>query len=139
MHIKGVHEQIRDNPCNQCEKTFSQSGHLLHHIRTVHEGIKFPCNQTKSYIKSVHKKIRYPCNQYDYKGYNINSVNRYIQSEHEGIKYPCNQCEYQATRQSSLKSHITAVHEQIRDHQCSHCEKSSSISGTQMSSFLVIM
>ena len=45
-HKRSVHEGIK-YPCNQCEYLASRKEHLDRHKRLVHEGIKFPCGQCK--------------------------------------------------------------------------------------------
>ena len=32
-------------PCRQCDKQFTQKGHIVKHKRAVHEGVEFPCRQ----------------------------------------------------------------------------------------------
>ena len=105
--------------CPQCDKLFSHNTSVHAHIRSVHEGVKYACNQcdyqaTRQgltiHIQSVHKGFRYACNQCDYQASSQSNLTLHIQSQHLGIKYACNQCDYQTTQQSHLKSHKKRKH-----------------------------
>ena len=70
--------------CEQCDYKASQRGHLLAHIKSTHEGFKFPCEQC------------------DYKASKKENLLRHTKSTHEGLQYPCEQCEYKAAQKGSL-------------------------------------
>ena len=40
VHIKTVHEGVREHTCHICGKTLSQADHLNLHIKTLHEGVR---------------------------------------------------------------------------------------------------
>ena len=62
---------------------------LLNHIKSVHQGVKFSCNQ---------------CN---YKARQKGHLLRHRKSMHEGVKFSCDQCNYDATKKNSLLTHMT--------------------------------
>ena len=37
LHIKGVHEKIKEFNCDRCNKIFSKGHNLKVHVQTVHE------------------------------------------------------------------------------------------------------
>lgn len=61
-HIRYKHEESKPHKCDQCPKSFLFKGLLQHHIRTIHERVRYPCPHcTKSYSEphelSHHLKI----------------------------------------------------------------------------------
>ena len=107
--------------CNQCAKHFYDKSTLKKHVRTIHEGAKYPCDQCnhkatrlyslQQHIKSVHQGVRYQCDQCNHKVMRLDSLQLHIKSFHEGVKYPCDQCDDKFSRQSSLYRHIKSAHE----------------------------
>ena len=103
-----------------CNKTYSNIMGLYHHNQSVHQGVKFRCDQcdyqaTKqshltTHIQSIHEGIKYACDQCDYRASTQSSLTRHIQSVHKSVKNACNQCDYQATRQGKLRRHIEINH-----------------------------
>ena len=77
--------------CEPCRKTFSRRG-LDNHKQTVHQGVKYACDQCDSQFTQQ------------------SDLTRHIQSKHEGVKYACDQCDYQATQQNNLGRHIKIKH-----------------------------
>ena len=49
-HIKTIHEGQRDHKCDSCGKSFATSGNLKKHIKTLHEGQRFKCDFCKKYF-----------------------------------------------------------------------------------------
>ena len=80
--------------CYQCNfKALSKSSsHLQTHIRSVHEGVKYPCDQ---------------CN---HKASTSTNLHRHMKSVHDGVKYPCDQCNYKAARIDYLQKHKKSIH-----------------------------
>ena len=87
-----ISSDAKPTECPECGKEFARKFVMLTHYRSVHEGIKYPCDQC------------------DYQATDSGNLQRHIQSKHECIKYPCNQCDSKLTRRSHLKSHIKAKH-----------------------------
>merc|ERR1719342_1732498 len=71
--------------CDRCNYKTSHLHHLQNHIKSIHEGVKFPCDQCNS-------KFTDPS------------------SLRKDIKYPCDQCSYKATQMGSLRTHIRSFH-----------------------------
>ena len=64
----------------------------------------------KRHIQSVHEGIRYSCNQCDLQFTRKGSLNLHIKTIHEGLKFPCNQCDQQFTQKGSVETHIKSIH-----------------------------
>ena len=43
-HEMSVHENVKYS-CNQCKSKFTQNGELIIHKMSVHENVKYPCDQ----------------------------------------------------------------------------------------------
>ena len=61
---------------------------IFNHIKILHEGVKFGCNQCESTFDRHSDRMAH------------------IKAIHEGLKYDCNQCDYRANQQSNLTTHI---------------------------------
>ena len=106
--------------CQQCDYEATRLDNLQTHIKSKHEGIRYPCQQCdykatlasnlQKHIKSKHEGIKYPCQQCDYQATLASDLKRHIKSQHEGIRYPCEQCEYKATQAFHLQRHIMSQH-----------------------------
>ena len=106
--------------CNQCQSQFTDNNSLKRHVKSTHEGMRYPCNQCEykatqqghlnTHIQSKHDGVKYACNQCDYKATQQSHLKSHIQSKHEGVKFPCNQCEYQFSYNSDLKKHQRLKH-----------------------------
>lgn len=95
---------------------------MLRHYRSIHEGIKYPCNQCDFQaaglsniqkhicIQYKHEGVKYPCNECDFQATTKSSLQRHKQSKHDCTRHPCPQCDYEATGQESLQLHLTAKH-----------------------------
>ena len=68
------------------------------------------------HIKSKHEGVKYPCNQCDYKATGKRHLPQHVKSQHEGVKYPCNQCNYQGSYHA-LKFHIKSKHNNLENMQ----------------------
>jgi len=79
--------------CSLCSQTFTQTGSLKRHIKSIHEG------------------LRYSCSQCDYKATTKGHLKIHVQSIHEKIRYSCHYCEYKGTNKSNLKKHTETVHD----------------------------
>ena len=103
-HIKSIHEGIK-YPCKICNYKAKQQGHLTVHIKTKHkgEGKTYQCNSCGKMFKS-------------YKG-----RTQHIESIHEGKSYDCNICKYSTTRKLSLSQHIKFKHIQENSFLCELC------------------
>ena len=81
----------------QCDKLFYDSSTARKHIRSVHEGVKYACNQC------------------DYQATQQCSLKRHIQSKHDGVKYPRNQSKFQCPQSDKLFTERAAVFINISD------------------------
>ena len=65
--------------CDQCNFRATNKGNLTAHMKSKHEGIKYPCAQC------------------DYEAKWKGNLSAHIRSHHKGLKYSCEQCDYKAT------------------------------------------
>ena len=82
--------------CGEYGAGYRWKKHLLRHIRSKHEGVKYSCNQC------------------EYHATQQGHLKKHKQAIHEGVKYLCNHCEYKATQQGQLKNHKQAIHEGVK-------------------------
>ena len=135
IHIKRVHDMIKDQECDQCDYKSSTACDLRRHIKSVHDKIRdHECNQCeykcsrafhlKSHIKIVHLKIKdHECDQCDHGYSTAGGLRIHIKRAHDKIKdHECGQCDYKCLTASDLRQHIKAVHDKIRDHECGQCD-----------------
>ena len=98
--------------CDICEKTFSETRHLITHMESIHEEIKEKncdiCN--KQFYKSCDLK-RHEATHLKYK-----NDKKFLINE-------CSVCFKVFTTPSHLKDHFESLHEGIRKHKCKICEK----------------
>ena len=104
-------------------KNVSEMSNIYMYFRLYHESKHnnniYQCRlyllcSLKMHIQSVHEKIKYSCNQCDHQASSMGNLKTHVQSVHEKIKYSCNQCDHQATTNGHLKTHIQSVHENIK-------------------------
>ena len=103
-------EKIGQQSCDQCDYKTKSKKTLLKHVKSRHEGVKFPCDlwdykaHHKSYLlthlKSVHDGFRFPCDQSNYKARQNKHLIMHIKSVHKGVRFPCDQCVYKARQDS---------------------------------------
>ena len=122
-----VHRGPKKFNCNLCDKSYTQSHNLNAHIKSAHEGLKFPrqsCEKIyshsqnlKIHIKTVHEldtdtKIVPIKNIHE-----VGNTNTY---------YTCEICDKKYDKKHKLKFHISYVHEEIRvsnTYTCEICDK----------------
>ena len=115
--------------CKMCGSVFSQLGGLNQHVKSVHEGKKYDCDQCEyratqpSSIK-IHKQVKHvqaklQCPQCDYQSGWPTDFRKHKLAKHDGIRYGCDICDYIATRPECLGKHMKSQH---YNHYCSYCD-----------------
>ena len=66
------------------------------------------------HIQSVHEGVKYACNQCDQQFSTQGNLTQHIQYKHVGVKYDCNECDKQFTKQCGLTTHIKSQHEGVK-------------------------
>ena len=92
QHRKTHTDYPRHLSCDQCGYKASQKRTLSTHIKSKHEGVKFPCDQC------------------DYKASQKGNLWTHIKSQHGGIEFNCDHCDYKASQKSHLLSHVKSQH-----------------------------
>ena len=125
VQIEESSQSLKNSPMYQCPFPYCEfetkwTSYLKTHIKTIHEGKKFKCNQCDyeaskkvnllKHISTVHGVDRYPCTKCDYKATQKANLQRHIDSVHEGIRYTCELCNYTATRKDHLSRHVKQSH-----------------------------
>ena len=124
MHIKSVHDKIKDICCSDCDMKFLTNAHLQRHKSSVHDKIKnyecelcgYKCSNNSDltkHIKQVHTKLKdFECELCDYKSSLKGSLKKHIKSIHTKLKdFECKECNYVCSHNSNLSLHIKSVHE----------------------------
>ena len=100
VHIKCVHNKIKDAFCDLCGKAFGTEKEMKVHKKSVHEGIK-PIRTDKNV------KCNF-CGKVFSRGHHLK---RHIASVHEGINYKCQVCGKSFNRPYLLQQHIKIAHD----------------------------
>ena len=123
-HTNRKHLGIKeDTPCDQCDYNPRDQGNLLKHIRSKHEGLRYPCHlcelkatspqSLKIHIRSIHEGIKCQCPLCGKQFSRPQILNTHIKHSHEGRRYKCEFCEYHATRKQNLLVHFQKMHQDI--------------------------
>lgn len=123
--------------CSTCNKTFSSSGSLRHHM-LLHEGKKdFNCDQcdkrfASSLTLKAHQKLhddqilQYACKHCERSFKTYNNMNRHVRSAHfelsDGKLFGCDTCLKDFKDPSALVAH-KKIHDGIRNFKCETCSK----------------
>lgn len=125
VQIEESSQTLKNSPMYQCPFSYCEfetkwTSYLKTHIKSIHEGKRFKCNQCDyraskkgnllKHISTVHGVDRYPCTKCDYKATQKANLQRHIDSVHEGIRYTCEFCNYTATRKDHLSRHVKQSH-----------------------------
>ena len=97
--MESVHEGKKPNSCDFCDKAYYRKTDLIHHVNTVHKGIKKKSNSCDICDKTFYRKRDLI--------YHINSI-------HKGIKrqkpFKCDFCDAGYYRKLLLERHVAIIH-----------------------------
>ena len=120
------------NICDICKKSFTTKSYLKLHVKTVHNEVKehksdiydmtFQQNSgLRSHIKTIHNLTK-PCNE---RFGSMSTLENQVKTSHDKIKYlKCNSCDKNFKQEQGLKNHFRVVHENIKAYNCDSCNKS---------------
>ena len=112
LHIKSVHDKIKDNVCQECGYACSNKGTLDKHIKAVHLKLK-----------------DYVCEECGSAFFSKANLQLHKQSVHLNMRnYICEECGMAFNRKSGLKMHKEVVHRKIKKFVC-QCGYATALSG----------
>ena len=127
--------------CEKCPYVSSYKSHLKVHVKSVHENVReFKCEECsyeanqkstlKRHVNGVHEKLQpYKCNKCPYTATYKSSLNRHAAKYHAGEgQLKCEICPFSAFSVSELKMHQKTIHVKVKDFNCDLCGYSSSLS-----------
>ena len=82
-----VPSHVSSTECPKCGKVFSRKDHLVQHHRSIHEGIKYPCNQC------------------DYQATEKAKLRQHIAGKHSDTILQCELCGYQTKWRVHYNAH----------------------------------
>ena len=98
------------------------------HIKSIHEGLKYRCEQEWCDFEDVKKETvrdhrrAFKCDECENETSKPQKVRNPIKVKHSlWIQYLCNQCDYQTATMKYLKAHITTKHEPGQQ-SCNSCD-----------------
>ena len=135
LHIKTVHDKIKDYNCDSCGKLFSTRSSLKNHIRIVHEGCKdYKCErcekafgtiqELKFHVKVIHEGFKgdHKCSLCEKMFYTKTRLTKHVQIVHEGKRpFGCDLCGKRFTKKDGVSIHIDTVHKGLKKYQCKFC------------------
>ena len=130
LHIKGVHEKIRNYDCAMCGFATTLKGNLKQHLELVHRlgHRKFECRQCpfstglkgslKNHIEAVHEKKRnHVCDKCGYAASQKGNLDHHRASVHKKEvekKLKCELCPFKSRHKGHFMKHIYHVHKNTR-------------------------
>jgi len=101
-----VHDENREKNvlCTLCGMKFHLKGTLSQHMRRVHEGQTFKCDQCPKIFKST------------------SQLRDHIENKHTEITYTCATCGKTCQSRWLWKSHMR-IHTAVKKHACDYCDK----------------
>uniref|UniRef100_A0A1B0DQC8 Uncharacterized protein n=1 Tax=Phlebotomus papatasi TaxID=29031 RepID=A0A1B0DQC8_PHLPP len=105
-HTRVVHQGKKDYQCPRCDKSFTGSVNLGHHILR-HEGVK-----------------NYVCKVCGAKKVTKSELTNHMLSHADEKMHICQLCPMKFHLRHSLKQHVKVVHHRIKEYECSVCKKS---------------
>ena len=135
LHIKTVHDKIKDYNCDLCGKLFSTRSSLKNHIRIVHEGCKdYKCErcekafgtiqELKFHVKVIHEGFKgdHKCSLCEKTFLSALRLTKHVKITHEGLRpFGCDLCGKRFTKKDSVSIHIDTVHKGLKKYQCKFC------------------
>ena len=156
-HIASMHSENRVE-CDECKKTFSNVGNLIHHKKQLHPtkdlagpakkryhankhfvfhmvGDRFKCDKdfsTKSNLRThmkSHEAETYKCSQCGKIFKTDKNLKLHISNNHSEKRLKCDECERMFATMSRLNNHKKAFHA-LKSFECDQCEYRSSMNSS---------
>ena len=122
IHMKMVHDKIKDHHCEHCDNAFSTKSDLKRHMITHSDWNRIKCRKCgkiiasqlylKAHIKRVHEKIKDHHCEYCDKAFSTSSDLSKHKTTHQENRqhYKCNKCEKKYLRKDHLNQHYISSH-----------------------------
>ena len=78
--------------CKFCDKTLTTKAGLHHHVKSIHDGKKYPCSKC------------------EYRATSSGNLLKHFQAIHEGKRFSCKYCDYKSTQISHIDRHVRSKH-----------------------------
>lgn len=125
IHVKAVHDKIKNHLCNLCGKSFFNVKDMEMHVKR--HGVKntaceicgnlFYCSLDLRRHMKIHSEPTIEC---DFPGcskrfYTNSKLKMHVKIRHEGAKdYFCDYCSSRFSQYNNLKRHVNSVHKSLR-------------------------
>ena len=120
---KNKYDNLQTRTCPDCGKVSGSKADNLDHYRSIHKGIKHPCDQCdfvskwkkylRHHIQSKHKGNNLPCDKCDYKAPKKSTSIAHQRAKHDGNLYSCSLCDFKSRTRTNLARHLDVKHLQL--------------------------
>ena len=121
-------ETLKKYKCLQCDRLFRLRSNLNHHIKGVHEKVRYPCQRCekqcfdKRTLKKHNCKTGFKCSICDKSFKSKSSLYKHVKGIHDKLRFYCKLCYGNYSDKSNLRKHVLSVHENVK-YSCEFCDK----------------
>ena len=106
--------------CEACEYSTDLVSNLKAHVKQVHEGVKYQCDQCdykatrhnlKIHVDNIHLGLRFKCESCEHVSTTRANLKIHNKTKHGGVRIQCNKCDFATFYISNLRTHLNTVHQ----------------------------
>ena len=117
-------KSLKKLKCVHCDKNFRLRSNLNHHIKGVHEKVRYPCNLCKKQFYDQRNLNKHSCSDSTKKGQN-KSKSKKPNKNHNILhnmkrKYECSLCDKSFMLKGNFYNHMNGVHKKVK-YSCKLC------------------